>query len=252
MELFSNGLDIKKSSPISPILISVGFHLLFALLILFMPMFGKSKKVFVPVMDISLVDSPGGPKSPGIATDSSVKKEPSKPEKIPEPETKVESKPIKKSSGLDDMSEEEKNRLKNRSEDWKPKPSGVTKKADEYFPMSSQANSQNSGRVSGSLSLDATYFPFMWYLNMLKNRIGEHWMPMIETPVTGSPKRVVIAFRLDRSGRVIESEVEEPSGDAALDRSALRAVQAVGTFPGLPSDYPDETLGVHFGFIYEQ
>lgn|GEM_PF-4221030 len=248
MEVLSNGFEIKKTSRMTPLFVSIAFHVMFAALVLFLPTFGKSKKIFLPVMDISMVDLPAGKNTAGVTTESSKPARPPEKQTQPEPETQAVSKPAANKDELVDMTKEEGDRIKKRGDNWTPKPAASSPEGGNYFPM----QTKGSGKASGSMSVDAVYFPFMSYLNMLKNRIGELWMPMVETPVTGTPRRVVIAFKIDRGGNIVSSEIEEPSGDAALDRSALRAIQAVTQFPPLPKDYPDSTLGVHFGFVYEQ
>lgn len=50
-------------------------------------------------------------------------------------------------------------------------------------------------------------------------------------PRTGGGGETVIAFRLDRSGALVESTVATGSGSVRLDRLALRMVRQAAPFP---------------------
>jgi protein TonB len=54
--------------------------------------------------------------------------------------------------------------------------------------------------------------------------------------------QTVVGFRVDRSGRLIESKVLRSSGDTELDGAFLAVVRVAGPFPPLPSGYPSPTL----------
>ncbi|MBP1619594.1 MAG: TonB terminal [Acidobacteria bacterium] len=54
--------------------------------------------------------------------------------------------------------------------------------------------------------------------------------------------------RIDRGGRLVESGIELPSGVAAFDRAALRAVYAAAPFPPLPQGFGGSTLTLHLDF----
>ena len=64
-------------------------------------------------------------------------------------------------------------------------------------------------------------------------------------------ERVVVYFEIDRDGQVREPKVEQSSGNALYDQSALRAVIEASPFPPLPPEFKASSLNVHFGFDSE-
>ena len=58
-----------------------------------------------------------------------------------------------------------------------------------------------------------------------------------------------IYFTVLRNGHIIDAAVESPSGIAAFDQSALRAVMSSKP-PPLPLEYTGNQLGIHLQFQY--
>ncbi|MDQ7006879.1 MAG: TonB family protein [Acidobacteriota bacterium] len=87
-----------------------------------------------------------------------------------------------------------------------------------------------------------------WYVGLITARLGEAWRDRPVLPSTSAPRRVVIAFTIDRSGTVSGARVHVPSGYAPLDFSALRAVRSLGRLPPLPRSYERESLSARFVF----
>lgn len=54
--------------------------------------------------------------------------------------------------------------------------------------------------------------------------------------------QALVAFRLDRSGKVLDAEIMRSSGDVQLDRLALRMVRQAAPFPLPDAAIPDERL----------
>jgi len=67
-------------------------------------------------------------------------------------------------------------------------------------------------------------------------------------PPDAPESRCRVLCRLDRSGRLIEAGIEQPSQTPAFDRAALRAVYASSPFPPLPQGYGGGTLTLHLEF----
>ncbi|MBI2877130.1 MAG: cell envelope integrity protein TolA [Candidatus Tectomicrobia bacterium] len=112
----------------------------------------------------------------------------------------------------------------------------------------SRGNGGDGGVYKGSLSPDGN-FPFQSYLKRVRDKIEHNWSPVVGyLPPAG--KRVVVAFRILKDGRISHPQVEKASGISFLDQSALRAVLESQPFPPLPSEFNEEFLGVHFGFEY--
>jgi TonB family protein len=85
------------------------------------------------------------------------------------------------------------------------------------------------------------------YLALVQNRISSQWSaPPVELP--GTSLRVVIRFRLDRSGSVSDVVVETKSGNEYFDDAGRRAVLKAGRLPPFPPDMTDPYLDTHFSF----
>lgn len=98
---------------------------------------------------------------------------------------------------------------------------------------------------SGLISDTDSDFPFIWYLQQVQTRITGNWNRM-----TAAQGRVQIYFRIKQDGSLEATRIEIPSGNAALDQSALLAVKRSDPLPRLPEGFEGQTLGVRFWFTY--
>lgn len=109
------------------------------------------------------------------------------------------------------------------------------------------------GTATGSMAVDSSDFHFLYYLNIIREKVSGSWIPPAGALTrsegeSGGSARAVIQFRILPNGDVISVGLEESSGVSLLDSSALRAIRAAAPFPPLPYEYAGENLGVHFGF----
>jgi TonB family protein len=102
---------------------------------------------------------------------------------------------------------------------------------------------------TGSIAVDASDFPFTYYLRLIQSKIGERWSPPRAAAAGG--ERTVVLFEILRDGQVREPTVEQSSGNALYDQSALRAVAEASPFPPLPPEFKASSLRVHFGFEFQ-
>ena len=102
-----------------------------------------------------------------------------------------------------------------------------------------------TGGAGGMLD-DAT-FQYGWYLSNMSSIFSRNWTRPIK-PDLDRTLRAVVHFRIQKDGQLTEIVLEQPSGDASLDRSALRAIQDSNPLPKLPYQYDKESLGVRFFF----
>jgi TonB family protein len=102
---------------------------------------------------------------------------------------------------------------------------------------------------TGSIAVDASDFPFTYYLRLIQSKIGERWTPP-RAAATGG-ERVIVLFEIQRDGQVREPSVERSSGNALYDQSAVRAVTEASPFPPLPPEFKASSLRVHFGFEFQ-
>jgi TonB family protein len=64
--------------------------------------------------------------------------------------------------------------------------------------------------------------------------------------------QVTVKFTIQRDGTLTDVQVERPSGFAALDLAAHRAVMVTQRVPALPAQYSNPTLTVHLRFDYSR
>ncbi|MDO8734616.1 MAG: TonB family protein [Elusimicrobiota bacterium] len=112
---------------------------------------------------------------------------------------------------------------------------------------------EGDGTVSGSgtgngtgIGVDAGNFPYMGYVNILRNKVAQNWNP--EPYPSSSPKKVLVYFKILKDGVVANLTVKESSGVSFIDRAAIRAITNSTPFPPLPAGYADDYLGVYFMF----
>jgi len=102
--------------------------------------------------------------------------------------------------------------------------------------------------VSGSnLSVDASDFPYTYYLRQLHAKVSERWRrpPLVATEQSSA----VVYFEIDREGQIRgDPKIKQSSGNELYDQAALRAVVDAIPFPPLPREFPGQYLKVNFGF----
>ncbi|MFQ5561660.1 MAG: energy transducer TonB, partial [Nitrospinota bacterium] len=102
------------------------------------------------------------------------------------------------------------------------------------------------------MSVDDTRFPYLWYLNSVKNKIDSHWDPAEINILRGTTLKVTMRFTLHRSGKITNVFIETPSGVPLYDNSTLRAIHSSEPFPPLPEGFVGASLDIHFDFEYNQ
>lgn len=93
-------------------------------------------------------------------------------------------------------------------------------------------------------------FRWAYYLASIRNKIGQHWVP--PAGLGGRVVRATVYFRIGKDGSVSLARLEDGSGVAFFDQTAMRALQSATPLPPLPAGYGGEWLGVHFGFEFQQ
>ena len=93
---------------------------------------------------------------------------------------------------------------------------------------------------------------FAWYVQGVQRKVSENWLKYEIDPRITSAQRVYITFDIARDGHPANVQVEQSSGVPSLDISAVRAVQRIDTFGGLPGDYSGSKVSVEFWFDYKK
>ena len=87
---------------------------------------------------------------------------------------------------------------------------------------------------------------FAWYRMRVKNAIQVKWRRPFLQGIRDSIE-VSVVFVIQRDGSVTGLAIDFPSGVAALDRSALRAVHEAA-LPALPRNWNEPTADARFVF----
>ncbi len=92
--------------------------------------------------------------------------------------------------------------------------------------------------------LDAQQDDLAPYFAEIRRKVKRNWRP--RSP--GEERYTVLAFAIERSGKISQLKVVETSGDEQVDRDALEAIQKAAPFSNLPQSYPSERLEITFSF----
>ncbi len=166
----------------------------------------------------------------------SVPAEPAKPQAAPPPPALA--KPIE----LPSLSKQVQNlqadpllALAQKKADSSPKTAAKSEAAGKLAPATQI-------QVAGASSAHAAY------LAKVQRLISAQWSaPPLD--LDERTYKVVVRFRLDRSGNVSGVVVETPSGNGYYDDAGVRAVLKAAPLPKFTEEISDAFLNVHFGFI---
>jgi protein TonB len=102
--------------------------------------------------------------------------------------------------------------------------------------------------IGGANGVD---FPYNYYLEILRTKIAQAWKVPSGSVPPGKRAMALVTFRIQRSGAVSRSTLEEPSGRQDYDEAAKRAIIDAQPFPPLPAAFGGEFLTVNFQFAYQ-
>jgi protein TonB len=152
--------------------------------------------------------------------------------------------------------------LKSRSPQKKPAPKAASR--DQFrVPGSERANqlSSSSGQAltspmigmtgSGGIGV-GTGSPFGsrfgYYVDLLRQRVGEKWRTTDVDPRVQTAPPVVVTFTIHRNGSVSGVRIAQRSGNAVLDTSAQRAIYDAAPLPPLPAGFERDSATIEFWF----
>lgn len=98
------------------------------------------------------------------------------------------------------------------------------------------------------LKVDDPDFTFIYYLNIIRNRIQEYWRPPHASVNKSQNPQAMVAFKISRSGKISQIRVEQASGNFLFDQAAQRALYEIASLPPLPDEYGGHELTVHIEF----
>ncbi len=124
-------------------------------------------------------------------------------------------------------------------------PSPSASGPSQAAPLPPRGQVTGSPQGVGAVTLNASDFPFAWYLRQVQSKISERWEGAARA---GDQPQVV--FEIGRDGKVTGLKVEKSSGNSLYDQAAIRAITDATPLPPLPADFKDAFLRVHLGFNY--
>ncbi|MFQ5830622.1 MAG: energy transducer TonB [Candidatus Methylomirabilia bacterium] len=130
-----------------------------------------------------------------------------------------------------------------------PAPAGPPKLAAAVEEArSARPDPPPSGSLDGTaaLSMDASDFPYTWYLRQILKKVEDTWTR--QAKLTSPEEKPLIYVEIRRNGSIAAPKIRKSSGDTFYDRSALRAIRDASPFPPLPEEWPKSSLRVLFRF----
>jgi TonB family protein len=128
----------------------------------------------------------------------------------------------------------------------------IMKSSKEDYPAISQIHSEPPvKKKEATISLDtkdSTYHP---YTKVIKERIRNHWVYPLSARQNFIQGNLLIIFRLDRGGNLIDYNIASSSGHEILDTHALKAIRAATPFPPFPENITVQFLNIHASFAYQ-
>jgi len=102
----------------------------------------------------------------------------------------------------------------------------------------------------GARSLDASDFPYAWYLRQVLQKVEGAWQRQNQRAAPSQKPLVLV--EIQRDGSIRMPRLDQSSGNALYDQAALRAVLDASPFPPLPQDWTRPSLRVQFRFDLER
>jgi protein TonB len=104
-----------------------------------------------------------------------------------------------------------------------------------------------AGTVSVGVTDTAFGARFAYYVGQINQKLAAQWyVGMLDPQASGH--RVYLSFQVARDGSPSHIKIEQRSGDATLDQTALSAVQHIETFGPLPDAYQGSYVNVQYYF----
>jgi TonB family protein len=128
----------------------------------------------------------------------------------------------------------------------------IVESSEEDHPAPSQIpHEQPVTNKEATISLDTKDPSYHPYTSVLKERILSHWTYPQSARNNLIEGDLLIVFRLDRGGNLIDCTLVRPSGHEILDTCALEAVRSASPFPPFPETMTVQFLSINASFAYQ-
>ncbi|GHT45672.1 hypothetical protein AGMMS49936_03290 [Endomicrobiia bacterium] len=127
--------------------------------------------------------------------------------------------------------------------------SGNSSNIETFRSTGPLLSSTGTGSLYGNPSFDTQNFKYSYYTDQIIRKIRSNWRWAEDY---GGNLRSVVYFRINRDETVHNISIKESSGNSEFDKNALDTIRRVASFPELPEDYNEESLGVFFEFKWSR
>ncbi|HEX6852419.1 MAG TPA: energy transducer TonB [Candidatus Polarisedimenticolaceae bacterium] len=205
---------------------SLAAHAVFAAALVLVPLL-RPRPPLIPV-DATVVELAGPLPTPSRGGSSAVAAP-----APPKPAPKVVEKPAEKPPAPEKLVLAKPSKKKEPDKKKKPEPAEGAEGPPSAPPA--PASPAPAGAGTGVTALEGGGVPGAgWYNAAVTSALQSAWVkPVLDA--ADQAYSVVVAFEIGRDGNVFNLAVDIPSGVAALDRSALRAVTDAAPFPAPPA-----------------
>lgn len=128
----------------------------------------------------------------------------------------------------------------------------IKKNSKESDPAISQIHSELPVKTKeATISLDTkdpTYHP---YTKVIKEKIFNSWVYPLSAQQNFIQGSLLIVFRLDKNGNLIDCNIDRSSGHEILDTQALKAIRLANPFPPFPENITVQLLNINASFVYQ-
>ena len=107
-----------------------------------------------------------------------------------------------------------------------------------------------SAAGTGALSVNATDFPYAWYLRQVVQKVEAEWKR--QNRMSEPSQRPLLYFEIQRNGSIKLPKLKESSGNATYDQAALRAVVDASPVPAAASGLGAAVTGRRSQILPEQ
>jgi protein TonB len=117
-------------------------------------------------------------------------------------------------------------------------------------PVASLGLPNGSPAGVGALTLDASDFPYAWYLRQVLQKVQSQWQR--QNQINEPSQKPLVLVEIQRDGSIRIPKIDQSSGNPLYDQAALRAIVEASPFPPLPQDWSRPALRVMFRFDLER
>jgi len=128
----------------------------------------------------------------------------------------------------------------------------IMKNKREEFPPVRQIHTEPPPEPKeATISLDTKDTAYAPYTTVLKEKINAHWVYPLSAQENLIQGTLLILFRLDSKGNLVDLRLVRSSEFEILDKYALKAIRSASPFPPFPESIGVDFLNINASFSYQ-